>query len=239
MFGRSPRLTVDIAFVLEVEGNPIGRRKFLCNVLCRPSPFSRWTAYTGMSLLGWLTILYGSSSHLSVILCFPSKATILTSTLYHTMGNGMTERFNRTLLNILGTLDFNQKKDWKSHVAGLVRLCSLVSCWNSYGIPCGMVGYDKDVLIESCKPKLHIYNNKTKSQYKYTCNIRIHINTIHIFVLKVALLLTASNYLFTFTNVTAISQFQIKPPLFWSHVSNIWVSERRECIVFNSVISRS
>ena len=34
-----------------------------------------------MSLLGWLTILYGSSSHLSAILCFPSKATILTSTL--------------------------------------------------------------------------------------------------------------------------------------------------------------
>jgi hypothetical protein len=30
------------------------------------------------------------------------------------------ERFNRTLLNILGTLDSNQKKDWKLHVAGLV-----------------------------------------------------------------------------------------------------------------------
>jgi hypothetical protein len=34
-----------------------------------------------MSLLGWLTILCGSSSHLSAILCFPSKATILASTL--------------------------------------------------------------------------------------------------------------------------------------------------------------
>jgi hypothetical protein len=32
-----------------------------------------------MSLLGWLTILCGSSSHLSAILCFPSKATILIS----------------------------------------------------------------------------------------------------------------------------------------------------------------
>ena len=37
--------------------------------------------------------------------------------------------------------------------------------------------------IKSCKPKLHIYNNRTKCQYKYTCNITIHINTIHIFVL--------------------------------------------------------
>jgi hypothetical protein len=41
-------------------------------------------------------------------------------------------------------------------------LCSLVSCWNSYSIPFEMVGYDKDVLIKSCKPKLHIYNNRTK-----------------------------------------------------------------------------
>ena len=37
--------------------------------------------------------------------------------------------------------------------------------------------------IKSCKPKLHIYNNRTKCQYKYTCSIKIHINTIHIFVL--------------------------------------------------------
>ena len=43
------------------------------------------------------------------------------TTPYHTTGNGMTERFNRTLLNMLGTLDSNQKKDWKSHVAGLVH----------------------------------------------------------------------------------------------------------------------
>jgi transposase InsO family protein len=39
------------------------------------------------------------------------------TTPYHPMGNGMTERFNRTLLNMLGTLDSNQKKGWKSHVA--------------------------------------------------------------------------------------------------------------------------
>jgi hypothetical protein len=43
------------------------------------------------------------------------------TTPYHPMGNGMTERFNRTLLNMLGILDSNQKKDWKSHVAGLIH----------------------------------------------------------------------------------------------------------------------
>lgn len=40
---------------------------------------------------------------------------------YHAMGNGQTERFNRTLLGMLGTLDPDQKTDWKSHVAPLVH----------------------------------------------------------------------------------------------------------------------
>ena len=43
------------------------------------------------------------------------------TTLYHAMGNGMTERFNRTLLIMLGTLKDHQKQDWKSYVAPLVH----------------------------------------------------------------------------------------------------------------------
>ena len=39
----------------------------------------------------------------------------------HPMRNGMTERFNRTLLNMLGTLGLNQKTNWKPHVAGLIH----------------------------------------------------------------------------------------------------------------------
>jgi hypothetical protein len=37
--------------------------------------------------------------------------------------------------------------------------------------------------VKSYKPKLHIYNNRTKCQYKYTCSIKMHINIFHIFVL--------------------------------------------------------
>ena len=37
------------------------------------------------------------------------------------MGYGMTERFNQTLLNKLGTLKDEKKADWKSHVASLVH----------------------------------------------------------------------------------------------------------------------
>ena len=43
------------------------------------------------------------------------------TTPYHPMGNGMTERFNQTLLNMLGTLESHQKDDWRSYVAPLVH----------------------------------------------------------------------------------------------------------------------
>lgn len=42
------------------------------------------------------------------------------TTAYHPMGNGQTERYNRTLLNMLGTLEQSQKNDWKKYVPSLV-----------------------------------------------------------------------------------------------------------------------
>ena len=43
------------------------------------------------------------------------------STQYHPMGNGMVERFNKTLLNMLETRQDHQKSDWKSHVPTLTH----------------------------------------------------------------------------------------------------------------------
>ena len=37
------------------------------------------------------------------------------------MGNGVTERFNRTLLSMLGTLEIHQKANWKAHINTLVH----------------------------------------------------------------------------------------------------------------------
>ena len=39
--------------------------------------------------------------------------------LINIMGNAFTERFNRTLMNMLGTLDPKEKSDWKKHVGTL------------------------------------------------------------------------------------------------------------------------
>ena len=43
------------------------------------------------------------------------------TTSYHPMGNGLTERYNRTLLGMLGTLEPHQKKNWKAYVGPLVH----------------------------------------------------------------------------------------------------------------------
>lgn len=43
------------------------------------------------------------------------------TSVYHASGNGMTERFNRTLISMLGTLEADQKKNWKQYIAPLVQ----------------------------------------------------------------------------------------------------------------------
>ena len=43
------------------------------------------------------------------------------TTIYHPQGDGMTERFNRTLISMLKTLDPSLKPNWKEHVSSLVH----------------------------------------------------------------------------------------------------------------------
>ncbi|MCM8885689.1 MAG: DDE-type integrase/transposase/recombinase, partial [Candidatus Thiodiazotropha sp.] len=54
-------------------------------------------------------------------LCQIAKVEKSRTTPYHPMGNGQVERFNQTLLQMLGTLEEYQKSDWKAHIPTLVH----------------------------------------------------------------------------------------------------------------------
>lgn len=54
-------------------------------------------------------------------LCSLAGITKGRTTPYHPIGNGMVERFNQTLLKMLGTLGDSQMADWKAHVPCLVH----------------------------------------------------------------------------------------------------------------------
>lgn len=54
-------------------------------------------------------------------LCEITKMEKSRTTPYHPMSNGMTGRFNRTLLNMLGTLENSEKQNWKKYIPSLVH----------------------------------------------------------------------------------------------------------------------
>ena len=60
-------------------------------------------------------------SELLANLCEVAGVQKLRTTPYHPQTNGQHERFNSTLLNMLGTLTPAQKKDWKTYVPAMVH----------------------------------------------------------------------------------------------------------------------
>ena len=57
-------------------------------------------------------------------LCKMAKIDKTRTTPYHPQGNGQTERFNRTLLDMLGTLNDDKKHSWPEYVSPLVHAYS-------------------------------------------------------------------------------------------------------------------
>ena len=50
-----------------------------------------------------------------------AKIRKIRTTPYHPEGNAQCERFNRTLLNILGTMPSNAKKEWQEWVSSMTH----------------------------------------------------------------------------------------------------------------------
>lgn len=64
------------------------------------------------------------------------------------MGNGLCERFNQSLLKMLGTLEEEKKADWKSHVGPLVHAYNVT--------PHPSTGYSPYYLMFGRQPKLAV-----------------------------------------------------------------------------------
>ena len=114
------------------------------------------------------------------------------TTPYHAMGNGQTECFNRTLLNMLGTLEDQKKKNWKAYIG---PLCHAYNCSKN-----DATGYTPFYLMFGQHPLLPIdvlLGTKTRVQTKdykiYVSELKKQLSTAYSIAIKEASLSKAQH----------------------------------------------
>ena len=87
------------------------------------------------------------------------------TTPYHASGNGMTERFNRTLISMIGTLEPEKKRNWKQFIPSLVHAYNCIRHEST--------GYSPYSLLFGREPRLPVdmaFGIKTESVEQKSCN---------------------------------------------------------------------
>ena len=88
------------------------------------------------------------------------------TTPYHPMGKGQCERFNRTLLSMLGTLEPGKKADWKSQVAPLVLAYNACAHATTKKSPFFLLfGCNPRLPIDPAVDLLDLQSKRTRQQY--------------------------------------------------------------------------
>ena len=100
------------------------------------------------------------------------------TTSYHAMGNGQTEKYNRTLISMLGTLGEEQKKDWKAYVG---PLCHAYNCTRNE-----TTGYSPFYLMFGRHPRLPIdlvlgteTTNETQNYNTYVSELKKQLSVAY------------------------------------------------------------
>ena len=99
------------------------------------------------------------------------------TTSYHAMGNGQCERYNRTLLNMLGTLRPSQKQNWKVHINPLVHAYNCTRNETTGVSPyCLMFGREPNLPIDI---EFGLQREDSKSVSKYIDDLRKNMKSAY------------------------------------------------------------
>ena len=100
------------------------------------------------------------------------------TTPYHPQGNGKCERFNRTLLGMLGTLEDKEKKEWREHVTTLVHAYNCTPNSTGYSPYYLMFGREPNLPVDIVMGLTHGSKQKTTTT-EYARRLRRRLQEAH------------------------------------------------------------
>ena len=106
-------------------------------------------------------------------LCNLTGMTKSKTTAYHPMGNGCTERWNRTLLDMLGTLETDKKANWKKYIPSLAHAYNCTKHESTKFAPFElMFGRKPKLPIDSVFENTYVTSTMSKNTKEYIFELK-------------------------------------------------------------------